>query len=247
MAATHTGHCQICGRQHKVTGTRIAKHGFTIRFGWQEGACFGSGGKPYELSNDLLLRAIESAKRYIADTNVKIRGVKARPVDEEGYVKARVAEQRYSPDTYYTEVKITEVDGKIEARTRSDRRVFLQDAPRHKEELAKVIEIVSGKYVAYLQHTVKETQAAIPHMQERHDSWKLAELTPISAEEAAASAPKVHYQVKRYGYTTTACSASATASQRNASRIKTTDASKVTCAACAKEAARLAAKAAAAT
>ena len=247
MAATHTGHCQICNRLHKVTGTKIAKHGFTIRLGWQEGACYGSGGKPYELSNDLILKAIESAQRYIVDTEKRIAGLKAQPVNEQGYVVARIGARRYSApvDTYYAEVRITEVGGKIEVRTHGDRVVYLSDMPQYEKDVAKIVAAVSAKHVAYLQRTVAETRAAIPEMQKRHDSWKPAELTPISAAEVAAAAPKMHFQVKRYGHTTTACSASAMGAQRNASKMKTMDASKVTCAACAKEAKRLADKAAA--
>jgi len=47
--ATHNGTCQACGRSQAVTarGT-LAKHGYTVDYGYFSGTCSGSGKKPLE-------------------------------------------------------------------------------------------------------------------------------------------------------------------------------------------------------
>jgi len=241
MAATHSGHCQICGRPHKIiAGSRIATHGYTIQYGWQMGACFGSKRKPYELSNDALLEAIESAKRYIATTETAIATLKAKPLDENGMVLAEVSKKRFS-ERQLALVKPSIEEGKLTLRTARDE-VMLPYSPLKATTVDAAARELADRRIKRLKFAIHQSQESIAYMQDRHDSWKPAELHALAPE----AAPTVHYQVKRYGRTTTACSASAMGAQRNAGKHMTTDASKVTCARCAKEAARLAAKAAAA-
>lgn len=53
---THRGHCQICGRlqaAHNVSNT-LAKHGYTVDFGFFNGVCPGAEHLPFEKSCDLI-------------------------------------------------------------------------------------------------------------------------------------------------------------------------------------------------
>jgi hypothetical protein len=246
MAATHFGHCQICGRQQKVTGKRLAKHGYTIRYGWQMGECFGSNSQPYELSNDRLLDAIKAAKAYILQTEATIERLQASPMHGDGMVMAIGADRRHAApcDYYLRQVKLIVEEGKIVARDTYGRIVHLRSALRGAKTVEEAARELANVHITRLGQSISQARESIPYMQARLDSWKPAPLIPISAAELEAAAPRVHYQVKRYGYTTTACSASATGAHRNANKDKTTDATKVTCEKCAKEAARLADKAA---
>jgi hypothetical protein len=53
--ATHNGHCQVCGRQQAVRdGGRLAKHGYTTKWGFFSGTCSGSDIEPLEVSRSKL-------------------------------------------------------------------------------------------------------------------------------------------------------------------------------------------------
>ena len=48
---THRGHCQACGRVQAVdtANNLLAKHGYTVDFGYFDGICKGSDRKPLEV------------------------------------------------------------------------------------------------------------------------------------------------------------------------------------------------------
>lgn len=46
----NTGTCSCCGMNVKLKAGKIVAHGFTIRYGWQQGICFGRGYDPIEVS-----------------------------------------------------------------------------------------------------------------------------------------------------------------------------------------------------
>jgi hypothetical protein len=62
---THTGTCQACGRQQAVgndTG-RIAKHGYTVDWGYFNGVCHGAGKQPAEVDVTYTRRLIVECGR----------------------------------------------------------------------------------------------------------------------------------------------------------------------------------------
>jgi len=46
----NTGTCSCCSMNVKLKDGKIVSHGFTIRYGWQQGVCFGRGYAPFEVS-----------------------------------------------------------------------------------------------------------------------------------------------------------------------------------------------------
>lgn len=62
MKATHTGHCQICGRLQKLPGGHLSLHGYTVAWGGFNGTCSGARGLPFEQSIDLIQNAIADAE-----------------------------------------------------------------------------------------------------------------------------------------------------------------------------------------
>ena len=62
-AATHEGECQVCGRVQKLPNGTLAKHGYTVQWGFFEGTCWGADSLPLEVDNSLLAQAIEWATR----------------------------------------------------------------------------------------------------------------------------------------------------------------------------------------
>jgi hypothetical protein len=46
----NTGTCSCCGMNVKLKDGKIVQHGYTIKYGWQSGVCFGRGYVPIEVS-----------------------------------------------------------------------------------------------------------------------------------------------------------------------------------------------------
>lgn len=228
MAATHFGNCQICGREHKVTGTRVAKHGYTIRHGWQSGACYGSGGKPIQISCDLVEGGIASAKGYIEHANNEI----AAPVSEDGtqwLVQNKTT--RYGSEIDISKVVLRQVDADVHA-VSSYRESDVERKFRN-TTVEKVREQVIANRVSYLEATIEQSLESIAFMEKVVANWKPSELRPVTDADKAAAAPKLHFAAKKWGMSTSACTHSASGAQRY--KQTTTDRSKVTCTACLKE------------
>lgn len=62
IAATHRGHCQVCGHFQKLPGGRLAKHGYTKEWGFFNGTCYGSDERPFETHTYLIEMAIQNAE-----------------------------------------------------------------------------------------------------------------------------------------------------------------------------------------
>ena len=61
----NTGTCACCGQNVKLSGGRIVQHGYTIRWGFQSGSCFGVGYLPIEVSDEGLRAALSSYERIL--------------------------------------------------------------------------------------------------------------------------------------------------------------------------------------
>ena len=63
MKATQIGTCQICGSVQKLPNGRLAKHGYTVEYGWGfNGVCNGSEKLPFEISKEYAESAWSSSK-----------------------------------------------------------------------------------------------------------------------------------------------------------------------------------------
>lgn len=97
--ATHNGTCQACGRQHAVnpkTGL-LAKHGYTVDWGFFNGTCAGSDKKPLEVETAFNLAIVADLTQRAAALDVEAEGVITKVQVEVGrkYVgKRRVAEYK---------------------------------------------------------------------------------------------------------------------------------------------------------
>ena len=68
----NTGTCSCCGQNVKLNGGRIVKHGFTIRWGFQSGSCFGVGYQPIEVSSEGIVATIASAERALSHSRIEL-------------------------------------------------------------------------------------------------------------------------------------------------------------------------------
>lgn len=74
--ATHDGTCQACGRQHAVnpkTGN-LAKHGYTVDWGFFNGTCSGSDKQPLEIDTAHNVAIVEALYQRAADLEKRAAG-----------------------------------------------------------------------------------------------------------------------------------------------------------------------------
>jgi|GEM_PF-3394692 len=90
--ATHYGTCQICGSRQLLPAGHLSKHGHTVRWGFFEGVCPGSGRLPFELSTDAIAEVVASVERDVAVTEGEIAAVEdlSNPVNDGGNVWVHV-------------------------------------------------------------------------------------------------------------------------------------------------------------
>lgn len=74
--ATHNGTCQACGRQHAVNvkSGLLAKHGYTVDWGFFNGTCQGSDHLPLEHDTALNLAIIDSLRTRAAQLDLEAEG-----------------------------------------------------------------------------------------------------------------------------------------------------------------------------
>ena len=69
---THRGHCQACGRVQAVdtTNNLLAKHGYTVDFGYFNGVCTGSDRKPLEIDKSFTEQTIVELADWVEKKRV---------------------------------------------------------------------------------------------------------------------------------------------------------------------------------
>lgn len=80
--------CQICGRPIKANTGKIAHHGYKRPHrgsGWQTRSCMGARHLPYEQSCDVLPKAIEQVKLYLAKQEAALVSLMTNPPETLAY------------------------------------------------------------------------------------------------------------------------------------------------------------------
>ena len=76
--ATHVGHCQVCGSAQKLPRGLLSKHGYTTRWGFFSGTCYGAGELPFELDKGLIDDAIVRAEVQAEELRAEADAVRAQ-------------------------------------------------------------------------------------------------------------------------------------------------------------------------
>lgn len=94
---THRGHCQLCGAQQAVNNKtgRIAKHGYTTRWGFFSGTCAGSDNLPYEVSTNLFLDRIQVMVSALASFDRNIADTRALATSDPTYGEVLLSRRRF--------------------------------------------------------------------------------------------------------------------------------------------------------
>lgn len=181
--ATHSGTCQICGREQKLPGGQLSQHGYTVDWGYFSGVCWGSKHLPFEQSIDLIASAIDSQKSTIA----RLRSEIADLADSTDATK--VWRNTYIPTRgyFWEQVGITETIRKSDRRQSFNWSDF--DGTRKSGQpgeylyadrtLANVVKYENAKYAATLNARIRKCESYILWQKDRINNWKPQPLEAI--------------------------------------------------------------------
>jgi hypothetical protein len=153
---------------------RIARHGYTLNFGWQNGTCSGSGALPFEQSNELLARAI-------ADTTAAFAHADKELEDARTAHRAAVAALPHSAPRY-------EGDAGAYTPTQETKYLFnvLSGAKRRSEGMRAFVRLQTPRCAAWKPAALRPVVQVETAKREKHTARK--QLTELRrAREAASS------------------------------------------------------------
>jgi hypothetical protein len=193
--ATHFGTCQVCRAVQKLPNGKLAKHGYTTRYGFFSGTCFGSDFLPLEISCELVKvakkRALDRA-RDLREQAADYRALDYSDVTTAWVYVYRPAQSRYEQSGYRWEQQEIEAETKHysdgEAYT-----IFYRVTPKgrnridtysmdHATTVAEMARTLNEKYVREcLEKTAVQAEIYAKSCDEIIKNWKPAELQPIAA------------------------------------------------------------------
>lgn len=191
--ATHIGHCQVCGSRQKLPNGLLAKHGYTVDYGFFNGVCFGAGHLPFEQSKDLVVQDIA---RCVAMIETQREVIKAINADKSVvWIHQRIGYSRGRSLYMWIKLPIAEVEFdrfRLKYKYKSVTEIAhidprnlpagWYDLPEEDKKLVlqrAVIEHQLGLRVADLKAGIASLKSHITRQQVRADSWAPAPLEAI--------------------------------------------------------------------
>ena len=212
--ATHYGTCQCCGHFQKLPGGRLAKHGYTVQWGFFEGTCLGSHELPYELSCDKIVKDyVPSARHRLAEVQGRIAKLHipttSPKVTYRNYLSSRydskyvlgegvlVAEKH--PEHDYIEFFVVTEDGsKIKTDGHSGNNPYPVPYGAYKMSALDVINHNRNEEADRLTRSdVVQLNSYIAWQTARIDKWKLTALKPVAEVESAEDSVKARRRAVR--------------------------------------------------
>mgnify|MGYP000096012542 CR=1 FL=1 len=102
----NTGTCACCDMNVKLDGAgTIVPHGYTIRWGFQSGGCFGVGYRPIEVSDEGLRAALQGFERLLGSARLSLEyGSLTRR--ERAELEARISGSKSAISHYKAAIKV---------------------------------------------------------------------------------------------------------------------------------------------
>lgn len=202
--ATHRGECQMCGRMQKLPGGKLAKHGYTTRWGFFSGVCRGAGHLPYEQSCDMLRELLPTVRdsvnlqRQLAVTARETTGAawvvevhqppNARSYADQQTVSRLVPVEELTLENHYGAGRLTWKHSKPE--------MLVAHYPARKDfgygkglTMAAAVALLNEDRALGHDAQARRLQEYADWCAERIAKWKVRELRPIRAEDEAPKSP----------------------------------------------------------
>lgn len=211
-AATHSGHCQACGRFQKLPNGVLAKHGYTVAGGFFSGVCVGSGHPPFERSFSLLPAFIASAQNALDGIETRQAGLRQMPTEPVAYVHNYEAKGTGYGNTYrWRKVTLLSEDrGSYAAITyvapgtcksawdrTFDANTIHKLDPHYtldSHNLLVVAQWLNAKFADALERSASDLRRYITWQQNRVATWTEQPLVPVSVKPVAKEERKVEFK-----------------------------------------------------
>lgn len=201
---THRGSCQICGRDQAVdvkTGL-IAKHGYTVQWGFFSGTCFGSGFRAFEVATDAIAEAVAMAQRKAVQAKEDAAELRKR-TDLAGYHRSYEKDSRGRSVNYRVDAEFRDTAKKfddgyvlkgVEVVYRPFRSVWdselkesvrpekVEDARAYGKNAAQMAAASREEVAKSLDAVVAEVAQYVAWQKDRVAKWKPAALRPVAVE-----------------------------------------------------------------
>lgn len=204
--ATHDGFCQICGSRQKLPSGKMAKHGYTVDWGFFAGVCPGSDHLPFQQEKvlaekqvahvdemiDGIRKHIKSLQTKALKDNLVWKNVYAKDVRGKGsyqweQVELRLTFKTYDAGTFgvggYWTGEYRRVGQKEEQKWQ---RYEMYGVSDNKTEAQLRIELNEG-FIEHLELQITRYLNYIEWQRKRCAEWKIEPLLQTAEEEAAAT------------------------------------------------------------
>jgi hypothetical protein len=185
--ATHSGHCQACGSLQKLPGGVMAKHGYTVRWGFFSGVCRGSGRRPFETHTDLIAEMIGVAKgqsTFLRNEAAKWSRIVTEP---KAWKREYVPASGGFPSTYrwsYLDLSLNE-HGRVVFTGTDGKAEHASNVVGYSVDLTSTSEVaaaMNAKYVEHLLSDAKGSDGYVKWQQARLKTWKPEPLLAVADE-----------------------------------------------------------------
>lgn len=212
ISATHTGICQLCGKRHMLPGGKLAKHGYTLDYGFFNGTCRGSDELPFEVSKELAEKSLAQAAARRDELLAQADAISLTGNDD-GTVWAYVRKIDSKGKSFRVWEKVTLSVG--------GRHYVSQDGKQHQlgyyGDVNDVVRQMQTAYALHFRMIAKQADDYIEWQAARVASWAPAELQLV--EDEAAKKTHVLRYLDGSGYVRKVYGSS----RWNAQAVKTTD------------------------
>lgn len=113
MAATHTGSCQLCGREQKLPNGKLSLHGYAVLWNQFNGTCPGSRHQPYELSCDLIKTHLGRVQTQLTNLATQINTLMAEATSTTTWHHEYLRSTRKGPVYVWRMTEAVLVNGKL--------------------------------------------------------------------------------------------------------------------------------------
>ncbi len=179
MKAQFKGTCQCCGGIYKLPGDTLAKHGYTIRWGFFSGTCSGSEKLPYEKDCSLIKEFVAAAENK-QHSLIEFKNELMEPATEpkawfHEYIrnleKGRSGYKWRVVKLVHTELGFCYIN--------IDDKVTRLPVHQPVETLLDVANLLNAKYSKIVALNIENVAEYIRWQQRRITNWKVTDLAPI--------------------------------------------------------------------
>jgi hypothetical protein len=170
------GTCQLCGKLHKAPGGFIAKHGYTVDYGFFSGTCHGSDERPFEVAKDVAEASLAKAASRRDDLLAQADAVSMTGNDD-GTVWYFVRKlDRYSRKSYRVWEKVR----------LSDNCRFYIDADGEQHQVGfygdanEIVRQLQARYADHFRRIAHEADLYIEWQSARCAAWAPKDMIPVA-------------------------------------------------------------------